>query len=344
MTRSQRRTFVIAIAILIVAGGVAAAVLLRYHAAPEPARLLPEADGILYANLKPLRPFVNFDDTQQNWTPEYRNFVQQTGIHPERDLDEIAFAIHSPKEPSHETRFSEVMVGRFNSLRLADYLSRIARSRENYGNHEVFVIPYEDRVVRATILSIDMVAASNTGDPAQIDHIIDQFSRVPFAASGPELLHKYYLHVPLGAIAWLITAVEPPTTINLGESFGILPLLRQVFGGGVVVASARYNGNLLLRADTFLKGDALKDRTEQLNNLLSLYRASEQQTPPSNPDAAMEAALNSIKVEQKSDRVELTMSISKEAVEHLFEPPKEPEPVPPRPPIKANPKHKRRRP
>lgn len=344
MTRAQRRTFTITIAILIVAGAVAAAVLLRYHAAPEPARLLPEADGILYANLKPLRPFVNFEQNQPSWTPEYRNFVQQTGIHPESDLDEIAFAIHSPKQPNQETRFSEVMVGRFNSPRLADYLGRIARSRENYGNHEIFVIPYEDRLVRATILSIDMVAASNTGDPAQIDHIIDQFSRVPFAASGPELLHKYYLHVPLAAVAWLITAVEPPTNITLGDSFGILPFLRQVFGGGVVVASARYNGNLLLRADTFLKGDAIKDRAEQLNNLLSLYRASEQQTLPGNPDPAMEAALNSIKVEQKSDRVELTMSISKEAVEHLFEPPKETKPAPPSPPIKAEPKRKRRHP
>lgn len=335
MTRAQRRTFTVTLIVLILIGLVAAAVFLRPHAAPEPARLLPEADGILYANLKPLRAFVNFDQKQPSWTPEYRNFVLQTGIRPERDLDQIAFAIHSPHAPNQETRFSEVMVGHFNSLRLAAYLRGIARGRETYRNHEIFLIPYEDRTVRATILSLDMVAASNTGDPAQIDHIIDQFSRVPFAAAGPELLQKYYLHVPLGAISWLITSVEPPKNIALGDDFGILPFLQQVFGGGVVVASVRYNGNLLLRADSFLKGEALKDRAEQINNLLSFYRASEQQTRPANPDPAMDAALNSLKLEQKSDRLELTMSIPKELIEKLFEPPTEPEPVPPTPPPAA---------
>lgn len=343
MRRKQRRTFTVTLAILIIIGLVAAAVLLRSHAAPEAARLLPEADGVLYANLKPLRASVNFNQKQPNWTPEYRNFVQQTGIHPERDLDQIAFALHSPREPNQETRFSEVMVGHFDSPQLADYLRSIARGRENYRNHEIFLIPYEDRTVRATILSLDMVAASNTGDPAQIDHIIDQFSRAPFAAAGPELLEKYYLHVPLGAISWLITAVEPPKTITLGDNFGILSFLKQAFGGGVVVASARYNGNLLLRADTFLKGEALKDRTEELNNLLSFYRASEQQTRPANPDPAMDAALNSLKIEQKSDRVELTMSIPKELIEKMFETPAEPESAPPSPPAAAQ-KHKRRHP
>lgn len=342
MTRAQRRTFTITIGILAIAAAIAAAVFLRPYAAPEPARLLPKADGILYANLKPLRESLNFEQKQPAWTPEYRNFVQQTGIRPERDLDQIAFAIHSPRGPNQETRFSEVMVGRFDSQRLADYLRQIARSRESYRNHEVFVIPYEDRTVRASILSIDMVAASNTGDPAQIDHIIDQFSRAPFAASGPELLHKYYLHVPLGALAWLITAVEPSKTVTLGDSFGILPLLRQVFGGGVVVASARYNGNLLLRTDCFLKGEALKDRTEQLTNLLSLYRASEQQTRPASPDPGMEAALNSIKIEQKSDRLELTISIPKELIERLFETSAEPEAAPPSPQPQA-PKKKSRK-
>src|SRR5437588_11756645 len=113
------------------------------RAAAESARLLPECDGILYSNLNSLRAFTNFGQKPTAWAPEYRSFVEQTGFELERDLDEVALAMHAPQDAQHETRYSEVMLGRFNSTKVTDFLARMAGSRENYRNHEIYLIPYE---------------------------------------------------------------------------------------------------------------------------------------------------------------------------------------------------------
>ena len=56
MLRRTRRTLWIVAAIVLV---IAVAIYLRFKAPPEAARLLPESDGIVYANLRPLHAFVH---------------------------------------------------------------------------------------------------------------------------------------------------------------------------------------------------------------------------------------------------------------------------------------------
>ncbi len=325
----RRRNLAIAITVVVLLGLLTSAVLLRLRAAPEPARLLPECDGVLYANLKPVRTFTNLGQKPSNWDPDYRTFVEQTGFQLERDMDQIALAIHAPHGSQTETRYSEVMVGRFDSQKVGDFLARMAQSRESYRGHEIFLIPHEDRIVRVTVLSVDVVAASNTGDTAQIDHIIDEFRHSAFTTRGPRLVAKYYHHVPFGSLAWLITEVEPPSGLNLGGGLNPLPFIRQLFGGGVVVASARYNGNVLLRADDFLPDEkSAKDRAEQIQNLFTLYKSTQDVTRPENPDPDLESALNSLSVEQKRERVEVNASIPRTLIAKMFEPPEEPAPQP----------------
>src|SRR5205807_4694231 len=92
-----RRSFPIFVGVLLVAAALTIIVQLRKHAPPEPARLLPGADGYLYVNLRWVRtlnaatqlPPVSHD-------PEYQQFIQETGFQFERDLDQAAFAIHYP--------------------------------------------------------------------------------------------------------------------------------------------------------------------------------------------------------------------------------------------------------
>jgi hypothetical protein len=158
------------------------------------------------------------------------------------------------------------------------------------------------------------------------------------------LLSQYYRDVPFGSLAWLITQVEPPAAITLAGGFNPLPFVRQLFGGGVVVGSARYKGNVLLRVENFLKDDpAAKDRAEQLQNLLTLFKTSESQTRPDRADPDIEAALNSLKVEQKSDHVQLNASIPRALIEKMFETPTEPEPEKTHPAPKPHPKRHRKR-
>ena len=110
-----------------------------------------------------------------------------------------------------------------------------------------------------------------------------------------------------------------------------------------MVSSVRYNGNLLLRAEDFLKDEsAAKERAGELQNLLSLYKATESQTRPEHPDPDMESALNSLQIEQKGDRVQLNASVPTGLIHKMFEAPEEPE-VPPAPAAKAKPKRHRKK-
>jgi hypothetical protein len=117
-----RRRLPIILAVLLIAAAVALAVVLRKHAPPEPARLLPGADGFVYVNLGWMRraniagelPGVPHD-------PDYEKFIQATGFQFERDLDEAALAIHYParlpgtkSDSGQQSRFSEVFVGKID--------------------------------------------------------------------------------------------------------------------------------------------------------------------------------------------------------------------------------------
>ena len=144
----------------------------------------------------------------------------------------------------------------------------------------------------------------------------------------------------LAVVLWY-EKTAPPQAISLG-GISPLPFIRQLFGGGVVVGSARYNGNVQLRADDFLKDEAAaKDRAQQLQNFLNLYKTSESQTRPENPNPEMESALNSLSVEQESERVRVNASIPKALIEKMFETPMEPEPEPT--PAKPKGHHRRHR-
>src|SRR6202050_631515 len=119
MHRRTRRTLWILAAVLLL---LAVAVFLRSKAPPEAARLLPESDGIVFVNLKPIRAATHFDRQQVSHDPEYQQFLAASGINFERALDDAAFALHrmTPATgPNGAVGFSTVFVGRFDGKRLS---------------------------------------------------------------------------------------------------------------------------------------------------------------------------------------------------------------------------------
>src|SRR5215469_5039401 len=114
MNRRTRRTLLVVAAVLLL---LAVAIFLRSKAPPEAARLLPESDGILYCNLKPVRALMRKDHhvlRPPQRVPEYQQFVDATGIDWERDLDQAAIALHrmeNPDGPNGPVAYSLVLVG-----------------------------------------------------------------------------------------------------------------------------------------------------------------------------------------------------------------------------------------
>ncbi len=77
MHRRTRRTLLIVAAVLVF---LAVAIFLRSKAPPEAARLLPESDGILYVNLKPIHSFLHKQVKPPRRVPEYQQFVDAMGF------------------------------------------------------------------------------------------------------------------------------------------------------------------------------------------------------------------------------------------------------------------------
>src|SRR5438874_13057445 len=151
--RIKRRLPVLFGCLLFVAA-VSAVVFLRKHAPPEPARLLPGADGFVYADLRWMRlanvtgtlPSVKHDS-------DYEQFIHGTGFEFERDLQEAAVAIHNASPASGpETRFSYVFVATIDGDRFRTYLKGLAASTEEYRSVAIYNIPLDGRTLRVAIL------------------------------------------------------------------------------------------------------------------------------------------------------------------------------------------------
>lgn len=305
----RRRRVWVPLAVVLLLAAIAAAIYLRGQAPPEAARLLPENDGVIYVDLKPLRAFSGFGDKPVVHEPEYEEFVRDTGFQLERDLDEAAIAIHAPEaagDPLHpgskERRFSQVLIGTFDTAKLTHYLHKLASDVERYRDTDVFLIPYEGRKVRVAILTSDMVTVTNTADPANIKGIIDRFHQIALPFRGPQHVREYYRHVPLGSTAWAILTLKDADgqSVTLPLPNGIGFTLPQ---GTVTVASLRYVGSIQFKAEAFTSSEAdAKKLTDSATNFLTLFHSIETNTQLSGSDKDVKQFFDSINVEQEGTR------------------------------------------
>ena len=209
----------------------------------------------MYANLKPLRLATHFDRTVVKRSPEFQQFIDATGIVPERDLDEVAFALHrmdNPHGPNGPVAYSEVFAGRFDGDRLGRYLESIATARETYAGHVIYTIPVDDpertrRQLRVTQLGYDTVAASNMPTAEQIHSMLDRYRAAASPFAGSSLLSARYGDVPLLSSAWGIGHVGLPFSEN--GRITVLGLQLPLPEDTTFVASLQYLGAVQLRIE-----------------------------------------------------------------------------------------------
>ena len=308
------RRLPIPFAVLLIVAAVALIVTLRKHAPPEPARLLPGADGFFYINLEWIR---TFNATSQlppvSRDPEYQKFVDQTGFQWERDLDKAAFAIHYPQSwgdgtagSSTEPRFSEVFVGKIDSARLTAYLKSLSTSVDDYHGFDIYNIPLEGRTVRVVILSYNSVAVSNHPDPEVIRGMLDRSRKLASPFGGPRLLRQFYGKVPLASLSFAILRVRP----DMGPVGGLGSWGLLFPKPAVAVISARYLRALHLRVEAFTDGEddahAIPEKTAAF---LSLFHATEVSVGAQGTDADVKSFFDSLKVEQSGNRAILTATV-----------------------------------
>lgn len=310
----RKRTTFTLLAVLAFICALAVAVYLRHEAPPEVARLLPESDAILYVNLKPVRAFTHFDEKPIS-PASFKEFIDATGILPERDIDDVAFALHrmpDPKGPNGPVGFTEVFDGTFNRERLTKYLDANATGKEDYAGRMIYSIPSEGRIVRVTLLGYDMVAASNMPTTEQIHSILDRQRAAASPFAGSSLLNARYSDVPAFSNAWAVGRIGLP--FGTDGKISVMGLELPLPVDTTFVASLRFTTALHLRIDeiTASEEDAAQS-ARALNGLLVMARAvmrNEERTPG---DEATRAFEESIAIQQKKDRVSLTGSMPGDA-------------------------------
>jgi len=209
MHRRTRRTLVILAAVLLV---LAVAVFLRSKAPPEAARLLPESDGILYADLRPLRSWSRFDLKPPKRVPEYQQFVDATGVDWERDLNQVAIALHrmpDPKGPNGPVAYSMVLVGNFTGKRLNDWLEATpSRVNPTPGTP---CIPFRPRAEPCAWRRLAMTRSLfPIPDPEQIHSMLDRHRTAALPFAGSTLLTQHFHEIPLLALAWGVGQIGLP--------------------------------------------------------------------------------------------------------------------------------------
>jgi hypothetical protein len=327
MRKSTRYSLLIVLALV---AALAVAIFLRKAAPPEAARLLPESDAIVYFNLKPLRLATHFDRTPVNRSTDYQQFIDATGIVPERDLDDAAFALHrmdDPNGPNGPVGYSEVFEGRFDGSRLANYLATIATSQETYDDHTIFTIPVGDldpkthtvRQLRVAQLDYDTIAASNMPTTEQIHSILDRHRAAASPFSGSSLLSARYRDVPLLSSAWAIGHIGLPFSER--GYISVLGLQLPLPEDTTFVASLRYVGTLHLRIEQIAPTDADAARSvESLSALLNLFKSIQQGQPRIPADASLRAMIASLRIEQDKDRAVLTGTVPLDLLKQLTAP------------------------
>jgi hypothetical protein len=317
----RRRTWIsLAIALALLAA-LATAVYLRKQAPPEAARLLPEADGIVYFNLMPLRTLTRFDQHPVAHDPVYQKFIDATGIVFERDLDEAAFAIHriaDPNGPNGAAAYSEVFQGRFDGQRLTSYLETQASARETYAGHEIYSIDHEGRTDRVVVLGYDLVAVSNAPTSEQIHSIIDRYHSAASPFTGDTLLSRYYSKVPLLSEAWGIGEIGSAS--GVGVQFHAFGLPLTLPAGSTFIGSLRYLGSVHVRlVEIAPNANVAKESVEMLNLALGLLRSTQVSIGAQDANTAdWETFVRSMKVEQKNKRAILQAVIPTRLVRSLL--------------------------
>lgn len=321
MHRRTRITISIVVVVLLLLTG---AIFLRKNAPPEVARLLPESDGIVYLNLRPMRAATHFDRHPVQHDADYQRFIDATGIEAERDLDEAAFALErmpDPNGPNGPVAFSEVFEGHFDRRRLADYLQSVAPTSETYAGHTVYEIPNDGRTVRVSLLGYDMVAVSNTPTPEQIHSILDRYRTAALPFTGSSLLAAHYSDVPLLSPTWGVGKIALPLSDAQG-GLTVMGVSLPFSPDSTFIASLSWAGETRLRVEEIAPSpDAASGSAEAVQNLLNFAKVAESGAPRDPVHADLQAMLNSAQVTHRKDRAVFTATIPSKLLQKLMSAP-----------------------
>lgn len=307
----KHRKLLISALLLAVIGAAAGYLYYRHQSPPAAVQMLPEGELILYADFRPIH-FLNLNQSQPvRLEGDYQQFVEQTGIQFERDVDEVALSLRNTPGVG-DVESAEIFAGRFDVTKLKSYLQRNSTQTENYRDLTIYAIPNAGHTVRACVLDGSRVAVTNMASAEPMHGMID---RLHGLSRGPSLLGEYYRRVPFGSLAWMIDRIPADSDAAQLPGGWDLSFLENT----VAVVSLRYNSALLFRAEVLAQSDAdARKILDSANAFLLIYRGVSHSLGAKGNDPDVKAALNSIQVEQKGSTAIFTAAFSQKFLKKIL--------------------------
>ena len=321
MNRRTRRTLWIVAAVLAL---LAVAIFLRSKAPPEAARLLPEADGIIYLNLKPFHSFMHKDLKPPRRVPEYQEFVDAIGFDWEKDLDQVAIGLHrmpDPNGPNGPAAYSIVLVGKLTGKKLNNWLDAQSASRDSYAGHTIYNILVEGRTVRVAQIGYDMVAISNYPTPEQIHSMIDRHRTAALPFAGSTLLSQHYHDVPLLSLAWGVGQIGLP--FNEKGAISVFGFQLPLEADSTIIASltpglSMEGSSLNVKVEEIAPSDDVAaTQAAALATLVTLARGFTSPLSSNSANSSLKEILKTAEVAQKRNRVVVTARLTPSVVASL---------------------------
>jgi hypothetical protein len=287
------------------------AIFLRSKAPPEAARLLPESDGILYINLKPVRAFFHQEIKPPRHAAEYQQFIDAIGIDPERDLDEAAIALHrmkDPNGPNGPVAYSMVLVGKITGKRLNTWLDAHAVSRESYTGHTIYSIPSEGRTVRVAQIGYDMVAVSNYPAPEMIHSMLDRHATAALPFANSTMLRQFYHEVPLLSPVWGVGQIGLP--FSESGAIKVFGLSLPLDADSTIIASMGWTGSVKIEEIAPNEEKAAR-QAAALNLLVALAREFTVPLADNADNKALKELLKTAEITRKHNRVVITATATR---------------------------------
>ena len=313
MHRRTRRTLLIVAGVLLL---LAVAIFLRSKAPPEAARLLPESDGIIYINFKPFRVFLHKELKPPQRVPEYQQFVDATGIDWERDLDQVAVALHrmpDPNGPNGPVAYSLVLVGKLTGKRLNAWLDAHATSRETYAGNTIYNIPSRAAPCAWRRSAMTCWPSPTRPRPSRSTPSSTAIAPRHCPLPAPRCLSHHYHEVPLLSLAWGVGQIGLP--FSESGAIKIFGLSLPLEDGATIVASVTPSlplaGSLRLRVEEIAPTDQeAASQAAALNTLVAMARGFTAPLPSNPANNGLKQLLKTAEVTQKRDRVVVTATLS----------------------------------
>lgn len=286
---------------------VAVATAVTYHVVMRPGRsvyLLPDGNVMAYINFVPMH-FMNMDARPFTAAPEYQQFVNETGLHVDRDLENIAISANT--EGGLRGDVAVVVTGVFDQQRLSGYVQKQEGVQtETYGGKTIFSSPAKDQAVHFCVLDSKMVALTLSPSEESMHAIIDKSAG---SGSAPYLFENYYSDVPFASAMWAIVRVPGSAVTNSVPNGMNLSFLKD----SVTILSVRYTGSLHFRGE-FIAGNRA-DATnifQAVNGLLAMGKLA---GGPRRNDPDVTAVMNSLEVKQNGNHVVVSLVVPQDLIQ-----------------------------